>query len=67
MDVFQFINNYNLFVDEIESAVKPEFKQQIEKLRQTDPYDLVRPQTHLLNSTYARGFVWTMFVREIKG
>lgn len=57
MDVFQFINNYHLFVDEIESVVKPELKQQIEKLRQTDPHDLVRPQTHFLNSTHTRGFV----------
>ena len=66
MDAIEFIKNYNQFISEIEQVIKPELKIHLDKLRATDPHDLVRPDTFFMNSGQARGFVWELFLKGVK-
>lgn len=64
MEAIEFISNYELYVHEIRHVIKPEFLPAIEKLQQTDAHDLITPETWFINDTYARGYVWSLFLTE---
>jgi len=66
MDAIEFVVNYENYLNEIEQVVKPEYAPVIERLRAHDPHDLVRPESWFHAERDARGFVWTIFLREIK-
>jgi hypothetical protein len=58
--------NYENYLNEIQEVVKPEFAPTIERLRANDPYDLIRPEAWIQSESEARGYVWTMFLKELK-
>lgn len=64
MDAIEFVRNYEKYLGEIDQVVKPEYLPAIERLRANDPHDLVSPESWFHTETDARGFVWTMFLRE---
>ncbi len=64
MEAIEFVVNYEKYLNEIEQVVKPEYAPIIERLRAKDPHDLVRPESWFLGETNARGFVWTLFLKE---
>ncbi len=66
MDAIEFVSNYENYLSEIEQVVKPEHYPVIERLRENDPHDLVRPDTWFQGAANARGYVWTLFIQEIK-
>ena len=66
MDAIEFVSNYENYLSEIEQVVKPEYQPAIERLRENDPHDLVRPDTWFQGSSNARGYVWMLFLQEIK-
>jgi hypothetical protein len=61
MDAMEFINNYQSFVDEIESLTKEKFSYVIDKMRKTDPHDLVSPGVYFESRDQAAGFIWRLF------
>lgn len=67
MDAIDFVSNYVKYLGEIEQVVKPEYLPAINRLRANDPHDLVKPEIWFNLETDARGFVWTMFLRESRG
>ena len=66
MDAMEFIRNYNKYIEEIEKVIKPELLPILEDLKETDPHDLVTPETWFLTTNHARGFVWSLFLKNIK-
>ncbi len=66
MDAIEFVSKYQTYLDEIEQVVKPEHFPAIERLRESDPHDLVRPDTWFQGATNARGYIWMLFLQEIK-
>ena len=66
MDALQFIIHYPDYLNEIEQIVKTELLPIVEELREIDPHDLVSPDTWIVSELQARGFVWTIFLRELK-
>ena len=66
MDAFEFISNYNKYVEEIEQVIKPELLPVIEELKVIDHHDLVTPRTWFARTDHARGFVWTLFISKCK-
>jgi hypothetical protein len=66
MEAIEFVSKYQNYITEIEQVVKPEYLPAIERLRDNDPHDLVRPESWFQSEADARGFVWTMFLREIR-
>jgi hypothetical protein len=57
MDAIEFISNYNNFLEEIEKVIKPELFHVLEKLKQTDPHDLITPEAWFVSTNHTRGFV----------
>jgi hypothetical protein len=62
MDSIIFIRKYESYLDEIQKVVKPEYQSVIDELQQTDPHDLVTPDTWFSDASGARGLVWTLFL-----
>ena len=63
MEAIEFVVNYENYLNEIEQAVKPEYLPAIERLRDND---LVRPEAWFQTESAARGYVWSLFLREIR-
>lgn len=66
MDAFEFVINYQKFLQEIENSIKPELLPVFEKLKQLDPTDLIGPDNFFVSRTHARGFVWSLFLLELR-
>ena len=66
MDAIEFVVNYENYLTEIEQVVKPEYLPIIKELKEIDPHDLVRPESWFQSESEARGYVWSMFLRELK-
>ena len=66
MEAIEFVTKYEQYLTEIEQVIKPEYQPVIEKLRAIDPHDLVRPDEWFQTESAARGYVWTMFLKESK-
>ena len=66
MDAFEFICNYNKYLEEIEQVIKTEFLPVIEELKRIDPHDLVTPETWFARTDHARGFIWSLFISKSK-
>jgi len=64
MEAIEFVANYEKYLKEIEQVVKPEYLPALERLRANDPHDLVRPEAWFQIESAARGYVWTLFLRE---
>ncbi len=64
MEAIEFVTKYETYLSEIEQVVKPEYHSVIGKLREIDPHDLVRPESWFHAETDARGYVWTLFLKE---
>ncbi|MFZ4402065.1 MAG: hypothetical protein ACOYO1_18695 [Bacteroidales bacterium] len=66
MDAYEFIKNHKGYVNEIELVIKPEYQSIVTKLKETDPHDLIVPETWFISERSARGFVWNLFIRRVK-
>ena len=66
MEAIEFVVKYENYLNEIETAVKPEYLPAIGQLRAQDPHDLVRPEAWFQTESAARGFVWTLFLKELR-
>ena len=65
MEAIEFVVKYENYLNEIAQVVKPEYDSVVGKLKAIDPHDLVRPESWFPAETDARGFVWTIFLKEI--
>jgi len=64
MDAMEFIGKYNKFLEEIEQVIKPELLPVLEKLKETDPHNLITPETFFVTTNHALGFVWSLFLKK---
>lgn len=61
MDAIQFISKYPVLVNQVSQMVKTEYQDVIDQLENTDPHDLITPDTYFVDDVHALGFVWNMF------
>lgn len=47
-------------------STKPEFLPILKELKEKDPHDLIRPDTFFTSESDARGFVWTLVLRQVR-
>ncbi len=66
MEAIEFINKYELYLEEIRAVIKPELLPIIDKLKNIDPHDLVTPETYLIDGSHARGYIWRLFLQKVK-
>ena len=53
MDAYEFVYSYDKFIGEIELVIKTELLTVFKKLKDTDPTDLVTPETWFVNTNQA--------------
>ena len=66
MDSLEFIKNYQSYLEEIEMVTKPEYQSIVSEMKETDPHDLIVPETWFESATAVRGYIWSMFIRRVK-
>jgi hypothetical protein len=66
MDAFEFVYSYENLIAEIEQVIRPELLPILQKLKETDPHDLVTPETWFVNTNHARGFVLNLFLQNVR-
>ncbi len=66
MDAFEFIAHYKNFIQEIEMVIKPDLLPILEVLKNTDPHDLIGPDVWFVSETQARGYVFSLFLKNCK-
>lgn len=66
MESIEFINKYELYLDEISEVVKPELLPIIDELKGIDPHDLVQPDTFFMSESQGKGYVWNMFIKRVR-
>jgi len=64
MEAIEFVMNFEKYLTEIEQVIKTEYLPAIERLKEKDPHDIVRPESWFQSESAARGYVWTMFLKE---
>jgi len=64
MDSIAFVLNFPEYLRELRSVIRPELFPLVDELERIDPHDLVTPETWFLNENAARGFVWSMFLKQ---
>jgi len=62
MDALEFISQYNNYLQEIEEVIKPKLLPVIQEMKETDPHNLITPDTWFISPNQARGFVWKLFL-----
>ena len=53
VEAIEFVMNYETYVKEIGAVVKPEFKPIIQKMLESDPHDLIRPEAYFAHENDA--------------
>lgn len=65
MNSIEFIHKYEKYIKEIRLVIQPNLTPVIDKLADTDPHDLITPETWFPYETAARGFVWSLFLDAV--
>lgn len=66
MDAIEFIHNYPSYIETIKKVTKDEYLPMLEKMGKWDPHDLVKPDTWFPDENSALGFVYRLFLKEVK-
>ena len=66
MEAIEFVRKYESYLDEMQQVIKTELFPIINVLRETDPHDLVTPETWFPQENAAKGYVWALFMKEVK-
>ena len=65
MDAIHFVRNYQFYLEEIQSVIRPELFPIIDELKSIDAHDLVRPESWFPDESSARGYVWGLFLIRV--
>ena len=65
MDAIEFVNRYQDYLTQLEEVVRPELRPFIEKLRERNPHDIVKPEHYFHSEAEAVGVVFRLFLRQI--
>lgn len=66
MDAIEFIAKYPGYLATIRKVTKEEYLPILEKMEKIDPHDLVKPDSWFPDENAALGFVYRLFIMEIK-
>lgn len=66
MDSISFVLNFPEYLREIRSVIRPELFPLVDELEKIDPHDLIRPEAWFQSENDARGFVWSMFLKQLE-
>jgi len=66
MEAIEFIARYPEYLATIKKVTKEEYLPVLEEMENTDPHDLVKPDTWFPDENAALGFVYRLFLNEAR-
>lgn len=66
MEALEFIARYPEYLETIRKVTKEEYYPALKRLEDIDPRDLVKPDTWFADENAAMGFVYRLFILEIR-
>jgi len=66
MEALEFIARYPEYLETIRKVTKEEYYPALKKLEEIDPHDLVKPDIWFADENAAMGFVYRLFMKEVK-
>ena len=66
MEAIEFIINYSNYIETIKKVSKEEYIPILESMETWDPHDLITPETWFLDDNASLGFVYRLFIAEVK-
>ena len=66
MEALEFIARYPEYLETIRKVTKEEYYPALKRLEEIDPHDLVKPDTWFVDETSALGYVYWLFLKEVK-
>jgi hypothetical protein len=66
MEALEFIARYPEYLETIRKVTKEEYYPALKRLEDIDPRDLVKPDTWFADENAAIGFVYRLFILEIR-
>ena len=66
MEAIAFVRKYPEYLEAIRKVTKEEYYPALKRLEEIDPHDLVKPDSWFADETSALGYVYWLFILEIK-
>lgn len=66
MEAIEFVAKYPEYLQTIKSVTKDEYQSIITEMEGWEPHDLVKPDSWFQDENSAFGFVYRLFLREVK-
>jgi len=66
MEAIEFIHNYQSYIETIKQVTKDEYLPILLEMGKLDPHDLVKPESWFPDENSALGFVYRLFIKEVK-
>ena len=66
MEAIEFVVNYPTYIETIKKVTKDEYIPIIEGMEKWEPHDLVKPDSWFPDEISALGFVYRLFINEVK-
>ena len=66
MEAIEFIKNYPSYIETIKKVTKDEYLPILEEMGKWEPHDLVTPETWFQSESEGIGFVYRLFLKEIR-
>ena len=66
MEAIAFVRKYPEYLETIRKVTKAEYYPALEILEGIDPHDLVKPDSWFADENSAMGFVYRLFLKEVK-
>jgi len=66
MEALEFIARYPEYLETIRKVTKEEYYPALKRLEEIDPHDLIKPDTWFADENAAMGFVYRLFILEIR-
>ena len=66
MNSIEFITKYPDYLELIKKVTKEEYQPILTRMEEWDPHDLITPESWFADENSAIGFVYRLFIREVK-
>lgn len=66
MEAIEFVTNYSTYIETIKKVNKDEYLPILGKMSKWDPHDRIKPETWFPDDNSAFGFVYRLFIKEVK-
>ena len=66
MEAIAFVRKYSEYIETIRKVTNEEYNPALKRLEEIDPHDLVKPDSWFADETSALGYVYWLFLKEVR-